>query len=181
MKAGSLSRLHNSVSLAIAICRTDNDGALPPDLAVLVQHGYLEDPSALLDPADDDPQPIPGSGFRSSYEYVGVELPSDLLASCIIAYSRRGVHPDGRAVLYVDGEVDFVTEEELQRPGGLRGMSMPEQCAWIEDRYGVEVTAEERTRLRKFYDAGPGVGDMFEDDNSNNVWDPGEKIIWANP
>ena len=181
MKARSTNNLHNSIALAIAMYRNDNGGRYPPNLAVLSERDYLDEPGVLVDPADDDPQLIPGSQLRSSYEYIGIELPWDLPASSIIAYSRRGVHPDGRTILYVDLAVGFATEEELHQQGGLRGHNLPEQCAWIEERYGAEIPEEQRRRLREFYEAGPGIGDMFEDENNNNLWDPGEKIIWAAP
>jgi hypothetical protein len=131
-----------------------NNGEYPPNLAALVENGYLDDTEVLVDPSDDSPRPVGESGLVSSYEYPGY-LPRNMEAGSVILYSRKGVYRDGRVVLYVDGMVQFLPEEELLSPGGGRIGSLPEQYDRIVERNSDDLTAEQDAALRAFYEAGP--------------------------
>jgi hypothetical protein len=151
---GAAADLH-SIGLGIAMWRKDHDGAYPTDLEALLNDGYLPTEAVFADPLDPKPVQRGKKGFLYSYEYVGA-IPGEQPENLIIAYSRQGVHADGRIVLYVDGAVEFVSETHLRQPGGSRGMSLVECYKSIVDRQGQQIGDDLKARLRAFYEV-PGA------------------------
>ncbi len=142
------------IGIAITMYRAEHDGQYPPSLEELVEDAYVPGPSVLVDAADANPQtPAGGQGHASSYEYAG-PLPANAPPSFIVAYSRKGIHPGAREVLYVDGAVSLVSEQDLHTDGGARGYSMPQQYDWLMALHGGEYTDEQKAAFRKFYEAG---------------------------
>lgn len=152
-KAVGMSNLHN-IGLGLMLYANAH-GRYPAGLEELVDEGCIDDPEVLVDPSDDNPRPIGEQGYLCSYEYPGA-LPTDLPPPFIIAYTRQGVHPGGRSVLYVDGAVSFVSEAELRRPDGGRGMSLAECYQWLVDNGGGELTDAQKAQFRRFYEVSGG-------------------------
>jgi hypothetical protein len=148
-KTVGMSDLHN-IGLGLAMYRNDDDGKYPDSLAELVDRGYLADASPLIDPNDPDPQPLAGGKYKTSFEFVGA-LPPQVPPDTIIAYSRKGVYPQGRNVLYVDNAVMYVSEWQLQQPGEPR-TSLQASYDGVVAAYGNDLTPEIDARLRKFYE-----------------------------
>lgn len=142
--------LHN-IGIGIAMWCVDHDGEYPPNLEVLVQQGYLDGEGVFLDPGDWEPVERGEQGYAYSYDYAA-PIPKDLPAGLILCCTRKGVYEEGRHVLYVDQDVEWVTEEELHRPGGARGMSLAECYQWIVDNWEGELSDEDDASLRKFYE-----------------------------
>ncbi|MCD6415832.1 MAG: hypothetical protein J7M08_03950, partial [Planctomycetes bacterium] len=149
-KAASMQNLHN-IGLGIAMARYDLDGEFPPNLAVLLEERYLDGEEVFIDPADPDPPTLPGTDLKCSYRYAG-PLPKDVPPRMIISYSRRGIHPGERVALYADNAVRTQSEAELHMPGGARGMSLEECYQWIIDHHGDELTPEQKSRFKDFYE-----------------------------
>jgi hypothetical protein len=101
-----------------------------------------------MDPA---PEPIGDGRYRSSYRYVG-SLPREVPPDTILAYSRRGVHPQGRNILYADMSVMWVSEWGLNQPGGPPRNSLRASYDGVVAAYGDALTPEIDARLRKFYE-----------------------------
>ncbi len=149
-QAAGRHNLH-SIGLGIAMWRISNDENYPPDLESIVESELIEDREVFIDPGDDSPRTVGSSGLMTSYEYVG-SIPKNVPSDVIIAYSRKGIWPEGRNVLYVDMAVQFLTEEELHggQPGARKTL---EQCYQaVVDAYGDDITPEIRARLQKFYE-----------------------------
>ncbi len=88
----------------LQLATVERHGSFPEKLADVVPAGKLQAPQ---DPAPDSPV---------DYEYVtGLRVTSP---NGIIVYERKGLQGDGRHVLYVDGSVAFLTEDEFQRAMG---------------------------------------------------------------
>ena len=132
----------------------------PADLEALVENGFLPEANVLVDPADKTPV-LGRNGCRLSYEYPGA-LPSsvtDTPPDFIIVYSRKGVHPDARIVLHVDGVVSSFSEGELHKDGGGRGHSLKHQYDWLMEHHGTDFTDAQRAAFRKFYEVdAPSAG-----------------------
>ncbi len=150
--SSSRNNLHQ-IGLGLAMYAAENNGNLPPNLQVLVEDGYVVSPNVFIDPADGDPQVRGTKGYKYSYDFVG-PLPADMPSSFIVAYSRQGVQPGGRNVLYVDGAVQFLSEEALHTDGGGRGYSLQQQYQWLMESHGSEYTDEQKAAFRKFYEVG---------------------------
>lgn len=92
----------------------DRHASYPSSLTILYEEGLIEDCPEPTDPCDESPPPPDEDGRRWSYVYVG-KLPADIPEWTIIAYTRPGVQPDQRLVLYADEgrSVEWVTEEDL--------------------------------------------------------------------
>jgi len=85
---------------------SDHDGKFPDSLELLYQKGYLagKDPTSVC---------CPGSG--EPYEYIGEAMSTDKLRpQLVVAFCRKGSHPGGRNVLFVDGHVEWMTEEAFK-------------------------------------------------------------------
>ncbi len=147
---GDKANLHN-IGLGIAMWCVDHDDEYPPNLEVLVQHGYLDGEGVFLDPGDWEPVERGEQGYAYSYDYAG-PIPIDAPSGLIMCCTRKGVYEEGRHVLYVDQVVDWVTEEELHRPAGARGMSLAECYQWMVDNWEGELSDDDDARLRKFYE-----------------------------
>jgi len=149
-KAASQANLHN-IGLCISIWRADHDESYPPDLMAVVDSGFLENvQDVLVDPNDTTPQPIGGSGLKSSYEYVGT-IPANVPPDTIIAYSRKGIWPSGRNVLYADMAVEFVGEAALRGEGRAR-KTLRASYEGVVQAFGQALTDQDRARLREFYE-----------------------------
>ena len=149
-KAASMQNLHY-IGLGIMMSCDAHDGQFPPNLAVLLEERYLDGEEVFIDPADPDPPTLPGTDLKCSYRYAG-PLPKDVPPRMIISYSRRGIHPGERVALYADNAVRTQSEAELHMPGGARGMSLEECYQWIIDHHGDELTPEQKSRFKDFYE-----------------------------
>ncbi len=146
----SLSNLHE-IGLAVYMWQADHDQAWPSDLAVAATR-YLPHPEeVLVDPQDEHPEPIGSSGLKTSYVFVG-SMPATASPDAIIAYTRKGVWPDGRNVLYLDGSVEFVTEAKLhgETPGARTTLQQSYDA--VVAAYGSKLTPQDKARLQKFYE-----------------------------
>ncbi len=148
-EAKSRSNLH-MIGLGIAMYRNAHDDQFPATLAPLVSEGYLDDASTFVDPADQHPVKHPGQDFPSSYEYVGPVDPN-VPSEFILAYSRKGLYPGGRNVLFPDLSVMWFSEEDLHRPGGARGMSLGQCYQWLLDHDKGTMTDAQKARLKGFF------------------------------
>jgi len=149
-RAAGKSGLRN-IFTGLALYLNDQDGAYPESLAELVDQGYLQGPGSLIDPSDPNPQPIAGGRYRTSYEYPG-GLPRNVPPGVISVYSRKGIHPDGRNLLSIDGAVLWATEWQLNQPGGDMRTSLRASYEAVVAAYGDALTPEIDARLRKFYE-----------------------------
>jgi hypothetical protein len=141
----------HEIGLGIAMYQNAHDGQYPPNLAAIVQEGFIEDASALVDPADTDPQAIGDTGVVSSYEFVG-PLPKSVDASTIVCYTRKGVRPEGRYVLSADMALALVSEDELHNADGLARTSLRASYNGVIAAYGGALTEERKAELKKFYE-----------------------------
>jgi hypothetical protein len=149
-KSASRHNLHN-IGLGLFMVREARDGDFPADLSVLLKENYIDDKEILLDPSDNSPQPIEGTDLLCSYVYVGA-LPGDVPPQTILCYTRKGIYPEGRNVLYADCAVRFVRETDLQEPDGPPGDSLAASYGALIDALGDKITEERRAELKKFYE-----------------------------
>jgi hypothetical protein len=149
-KAVSRANLHN-IGLGIAMHRAAHDDAYPPDLRALLTEGYLDDREMLLDPSDAKPVPVGGNGPPCSYEYIG-QIPRGAPPDTIIAYTRKGIYPDGRNVLYEDVAVMWVPEADLHDPQGDPRKSLRASYQALMDSCGPDMAEEQKARLKVFFE-----------------------------
>jgi hypothetical protein len=128
-----------------------HNGQYPPDLPALVDGNYLDSADWLLDPSDTQPVPVGQRGVKCSYEYVG-PTPKSTPRDTMVAYSRKGIYPERRNVLYADGEIRWVSEAELHDPNGSARTSLAVSYKGLVAAWGGEPTAEQSARLKKFYE-----------------------------
>ena len=133
-KAQSRTNL-KQIGMAMHMYRVDFDDRFPTSLEVL-HPGYLGEKGVLF-----------------SYEYQG-HIPRNAPSNLIVCYSRKGIYPEGRNVLFRDGVVTWVTEATLHGPGGPRGLSLPQCYQTVLDLSGGRLTEEQQARLKKFYEVG---------------------------
>jgi hypothetical protein len=152
-KAASMGNLHN-IGLGIGMYRADHERTFPPDMEALLD--YLTDPKVFVDPSDKAPQVRGAKGHPYSYEYPGA-LPDDMPPTFIVACSRKGVYPDGRILLYVDGSVQFLSEEQLHQDDGGRGNSLKQQYDWLMEHHGADFTDAQKAAFAKFYEVEAGA------------------------
>lgn len=131
--------------------RRGHENQYPPNLAVLVDKGLIEDAGTLVDPADNEPQAIGDTGVVTSYDYVGL-LPEDVDTSVIVCYTRKGVRPEGRYVLSMDMMVELVTEDDLHDAEGPVRMSLRASYDAVVKAYGDKLTDGRKAELRRFYE-----------------------------
>ncbi|MFW6188901.1 MAG: hypothetical protein ACOC7T_00575 [Planctomycetota bacterium] len=149
-RAASASNLHN-IGLGLAMYRQGHQGRFPSELEDLIEAGFLDTAEVFIDPTDQNPRVRGGRGLRYSYRYPGA-LPADVPPNMIVCYSRKGIYPEGRNVLYVDQRVEFVDESELTSPGGAQGMSLPECYRWLIEHHGEVLSDEQKARFKEFYE-----------------------------
>ncbi|MCK4376317.1 MAG: hypothetical protein KAX19_13355, partial [Candidatus Brocadiae bacterium] len=147
-KSVGRANLHN-IGLGIAMYRADND-EYPQSLEDLYDW-YVDAEEIFVDPVDTAPVQRGDLGLRYSYEYVG-RIPSEVPASTIICYSRKGVHPGGRNVLYVDMAVMWVSEEDLHDPLGGARTSLRQSYDAVVAALGDQLPPERDAELREFYE-----------------------------
>jgi len=113
----------------LQLATTERHGRFPDDLADVVPPAMLQAPQ---DPEPDTPV---------DYLYIA-GLTTYSPGRTILVYEREGLQGDGRHVLYVDGSVEFLTEEEfrdaLDRAVSLRQETAGEEAAGEEDADGEE-------------------------------------------
>jgi prepilin-type processing-associated H-X9-DG protein len=123
------------------------NGGWPEDLAALVAEDMVP-AEALV--ARFDKAPLTVGDSRTSFQYVGTPLPADLPADAVLAYTRQGLLPGGRMVLFADGSVEWAPEGSLTE---VREGS-PERSAVCENvmrALGPNLTPEREAELREFY------------------------------
>jgi len=142
------------IGTAIAAYKEAAGGQLPDGLEDLWPE-HLKSPDVLLCPADQEPMTI-GEDLKCSYHYVG---PISLVAASklILVYEKEGNHVipggsgsqiSGRGVLFADGRVEFLSEDDFQ--ARLReSLELVKQAAW--DSYSPERRAE----IEAFYTYRP--------------------------
>ncbi len=148
-KASSMANMR-VIGLDIMLYLADHD-QLPPDFETLIEGGYAESPEEFLDPADAHPVQRGKKGYRYSYEIVG-SLPAMPDVSSIVAYSRKGVFPDGRTVLFADSHVEFLTEAELHSREAGSHASLYASYQGLIEQFGDQLTEERKAELKRFYE-----------------------------
>jgi hypothetical protein len=149
-KVAGTDKLHN-IFLGLFRYADAHNGQYPPDLPALVDGNYLDSADWLLDPSDTQPVPVGQRGVKCSYEYVG-PTPKSTPRDTMVAYSRKGIYPERRNVLYADGEIRWVSEAELHDPNGSARTSLAVSYKGLVAAWGGEPTAEQSARLKKFYE-----------------------------
>ena len=111
----------------------------------------METVEFFVDLSDDAPVKRGERGYRYSYEYLG-PIARDLPYGAILCYSRKGICPDGRNVLHVDGAVQWATEAELHSPAGSSRTSLHASYREIIEKLGDRLTDKQKARLKEFYE-----------------------------
>ena len=113
-KASGKSNL-KQIGVACISYAGDHGDRWPDSLSTLVPQ-YVQDPRLFLSP-NDNPARAPNiaKGIKTSYCYVGNVPPRDLTPGTMMAYTRKGVHRDGRNVLFYDCHVQWQPERRFQR------------------------------------------------------------------
>jgi hypothetical protein len=138
----------HGIGLGLAMYRSDHHGQYPPDLSVVVNAEYLGSTDLLLDSSDTQPVPVGPKGVKCSYEYVG-PIPMSTPHETIIAYTRKGIYPGERIVLYEDLAVAWgVTEADLHDPNKPARESLVASYKGLVAAWGGELTAEQSARLK---------------------------------
>ncbi len=145
-RAASAAKLH-SWGLAILFYR-EMKGEYPGSLQTLIDVGIVDDCPSLVDPFD-EAAAAPAAG--PSYAYVGA-ISKDTPQWTIIAYSREGMVPGERLVLWNDPDpsVDWVSEADLHAPEGR--VSLGKSYEAVAAAFGEILTHERDAELRQFYE-----------------------------
>ncbi len=96
---------------ACLIYANDHDDQLPPDLDTLMNVAKMPKNSAM------PPKGLicPATGLKGSYGYCADGLDCSCEPTVIVAYDKKGNHPEGyRNVLFLDSHVEWVTEARFQ-------------------------------------------------------------------
>jgi len=93
----------------------DHHGERTPASLVELFPDYVADRTVFVSPQDRNPLPTQG-GVPCSYEYVGCVRLDYLHPGTIVCYTRKGIFPDGRNVLYVDNVAEWVPGDRLHNP-----------------------------------------------------------------
>ena len=96
----------NAIGKGIAMYCTENQDAYPADLEVLARQGF--------GPVELWQRPSAGGRRRCDYFYFPPADPADALVYMLVACDLKGNHPDGRNVLYVQGNVKWLDENDFQ-------------------------------------------------------------------
>ncbi|MHC4591665.1 MAG: DUF4190 domain-containing protein [Planctomycetota bacterium] len=153
MKVRDKSNLH-LVSLGSGLYCAEH-GEYPASLDILLKEGHLIDQEVLLAPADEAPRPLGETSLLCSYEYVGA-LPTDIPETTITCYTRKGVYPGGRNVVYADMAVNWVSEAELAAGPDAGRQSLRASYEALVRALGDELTPEREAQLREFYEIEDG-------------------------
>lgn len=117
----------NVIGRSIDRYRQDHDGKYPADLAELVSEGLLAEGAFRCPGASEGTaRSLPlkdGGKINSNYFYL--PPPADADPETMVLCDYRGNHTDGRTVLYVDGNVEFVEEGVF-----LRQLALPPNAAF---------------------------------------------------
>jgi hypothetical protein len=145
-RAASVANLHSWGSAIQMYVHTK--GGYPPDLQTLIDVRYVESCPSLLDPVD---RAAGGAAAESSYAYVGI-IPTDTPERTIIAYTRRGMVPGERLVLWNDQgrNVDWLPEADLHAPGGQTSLAASYKA--VVAAFGEALTPERDAELKTFYE-----------------------------
>ncbi len=149
-KSSGQANLHN-IGLGIRMYQNDYDGEYPPDLEELVRLGYVPSADILLDPADRTPDLTEEMQLEISYVYVG-PLPRNVAHNVIMGYSREGIYPGGRNVLFIYSAAEFAAEAALADPAGNVRTSLRVDYDAVVEAFGLDLTPERDAELRLFYE-----------------------------
>jgi len=93
-----------------------NHRFLPPDLKTLLDEGVVTEPRIFVCPSDDG---VTVAGWYCSYdsifEMTDTKLTDRMPSDLPIAWDKECFHGDGRCVLFKDGHVEFVREEDFPK------------------------------------------------------------------
>ena len=93
----------------------NHQGRFPKKLSELYPD-YIKDLKVLTCPASkteiSKKEEIDG---KTGYEYFGANLTTNSFPERVIVADKKGNHKDGRNVLFVNGKVKWVSEEEFQK------------------------------------------------------------------
>lgn len=118
----------NTIGKACYIYMEDFEGKMPPDLEILVETEDLVHKIFVC----------PWSGDEvgeNSYVYRGVDLDDSSSATMVVAYDKKGNHPDGtRNVLFMDSHVKKYSAEgfrtRMERDNEIRRAVGLAEKAW---------------------------------------------------
>jgi len=111
-------RNFTTIGKAMRAYAMKHDGNLPPpgkQAEVLLKEGFIKSPKVFYSPATDaDPRTFPDN---VSYQFtiLTYNLNTDGEGRYPIVWDLLGNHPGGRHVLFIDGHVEFLTEEAFLR------------------------------------------------------------------
>jgi hypothetical protein len=131
-----------AIGTAVLQYRRQHD-RYPPNLKSLVDAGIIEDAEVLVSPMDDNPPTV--NGLKTSYVYIGGPLPLDLPHETPICYTRSGVVPGERNVLFADMVVRAAHGDNFQR---IQPRTAYQQ---LVTALGKEATDERKAELREFF------------------------------
>jgi prepilin-type processing-associated H-X9-DG protein len=111
------------IGRAIHTYNSDNDGAWPEDLNMLVEKKYITKEVLIAPQA-----PL----NRNSYIYIKPEGEAVNPGGHVLVYENPAINPDGGGnILYLDGHVDMLDrwefQERLRRPKGRGGIEAAEE------------------------------------------------------
>jgi prepilin-type processing-associated H-X9-DG protein len=92
------------IGLALMIYANDYGDKYPPNLEILTSEAELS-PKILV---------CPDTMSQNSYIYRGADLSTSDVPYLVLAYDKKGNHEGGRNVLFLDGHVEWVSEEHFQ-------------------------------------------------------------------
>ena len=93
----------NGIGMAIRMYSAENDDVLPPTLQHLIDAGQADEKHFIC--------PSTGHSRPFDYFYLPVSLHAD--TNTIIACDLKGNHKEGRNVLFFDGAVQWMTNEQF--------------------------------------------------------------------
>ncbi len=137
------------IGLALSMYKSVHEERYPPGLYALLEEGYIDLPEVLVSPGDPDPPRIGPQGYPCSYEYPG-PLPLGMSPGTVVVYTRRGVFPGGRSVLFLDGGVRFVSESGIAR-GRTGRVSLQDSYNWLMERREQWPEDADHDRIADFY------------------------------
>ena len=91
------------IGMALYIYANDYDDQFPSDLEKLIQAAEMPANGLVC----------PNTKLKDSYIYRGATLTTPDSPLMIMVYDKKGNHEDGRYVLFLDNQVDLVTEERF--------------------------------------------------------------------
>jgi len=93
------------LGIALIIYANDYDDNYPPNLEILISTEQMTSKGLMC----------PSTKQKDSYVYVGAGLNASDAYTLIMAYDKKGNHKDGRYVLFLDGHIEWIPEEELNK------------------------------------------------------------------